>query len=64
MTPLIFAVGVGTFGAILQELLFWYNPRTKLETDEYRTILKSVRYWIVVTALVRRVFLADKAGID
>jgi hypothetical protein len=51
MTPAPFAIAVGTFGAILQELLFWYNARTKLETDEYRAILASLRYWIVVTVM-------------
>ena len=49
MTPAAFAIAVGTFGAILQELLFWYNARTKLETD--RSIVTSPPYWIVVTAM-------------
>jgi hypothetical protein len=52
MTPATFAVVVGTFGAILQELLFWYNARTKLDTEEYRAILASTRYWIVLMAMV------------
>jgi hypothetical protein len=51
MTPAAFAIAVGTFGAVLQELLFWYNARTKLESEEYRSILKSPRYWIVVAAM-------------
>jgi hypothetical protein len=51
VTPATFAIAVGTFGAILQELLFWYNAKTKLDTDEYRAILASPRYWIVVTAM-------------
>jgi len=51
MTPATFAIAVGTFGAILQELLFWYNARTKLESGEYRAILTSPRYWIVVAAM-------------
>ena len=50
MTPVLFSIAVGTFGAILQELLFWYNARTKLDTDEYRAILKSARYWLVFRA--------------
>jgi hypothetical protein len=51
MKPAAFAIVVGTFGAVLQELLFWYNARTKLDTEEYRAILASPRYWIVVTAM-------------
>jgi hypothetical protein len=51
MTPAAFSIAVGTFGAILQELLFWYNARYKLGTEEYRAILTSARYWIVVTAM-------------
>ena len=51
MTPVLFSIAVGTFGAILQELLFWYNARTKLDTDEYRAILKSARYWLVFIAM-------------
>jgi len=40
-----------TFGAVLQELLFWYKAKTKLDTEEYKAILTSTRYWIVVTAM-------------
>jgi len=51
MKPYMFAILVGTFGAVLQELLFWYNAKTKLATDEYRGILMSPGYWIIVTAM-------------
>jgi hypothetical protein len=51
MTPAAFDILVGTFGAVLQELLFWYNAKTKLDTEEYRAILTSAHYWIVVTAM-------------
>jgi hypothetical protein len=51
MTPAIFAIAVGTFGAVLQELLFWYNAKNKLESQEYRAILASAKYWIVVSAM-------------
>jgi hypothetical protein len=47
MRSVLFACAVGTFGAILQELLFWYNAKTKLGTDEYRNILHSPGYWII-----------------
>jgi uncharacterized BrkB/YihY/UPF0761 family membrane protein len=51
MNPVAFSISVGTFGAILQELLFWYNAKTKLETKEYKDILTSKSYWIVVSAM-------------
>jgi hypothetical protein len=51
MKPFMFAILVGTFGAVLQELLFWYNAKTKLATEEYRAILTSPGYWIIVTAM-------------
>ena len=51
MNPTAFSISVGTFGAVLQELLFWYNAKTKLDTEEYKAILTSTRYWIVVTAM-------------
>jgi hypothetical protein len=51
MTPAIFAIAIGTFGAILQELLVWYNARKKLETEEYRALFASTKYWTVVTAM-------------
>lgn len=51
MKPAAFAISVGTFGAVLQELLYWYNARTKLDTEEYKVILTSARYWVVVIAM-------------
>jgi len=51
MTPAVFGISVGTFGAVLQELLYWYNGRTKLDSDEHKTILESKRYWFVVVAM-------------
>ncbi len=52
MTPAANNIAIGAFGAILQELLFWYNAKTKLDTEEYRSILGSARYWIIVIAMV------------
>jgi hypothetical protein len=51
MTPAVFGIAVGTFGAVLQELLFWYNAKDKLESQEYRAIIASAKYWIVVSAM-------------
>jgi len=52
MSPAVFAILVGTFGGVLQEVLYWYNAKTKLDTAEYRTILTSKRYWCIVVAMV------------
>jgi uncharacterized BrkB/YihY/UPF0761 family membrane protein len=52
MSPAAFGVLVGTLGAVLQEVLYWYNAKTKLDTDEYRTILTSTRYWCTIVAMV------------
>ncbi len=51
MNPTAFAISIGTFGAVLQELLYWYSARTKLNTEEYKAILTSTGYWVVVTAM-------------
>ena len=44
-------MAIGALGALLQELLFWYNAKTKLDTAEYRAILKSAWYWLVITGM-------------
>ena len=43
---------VGSFGAFLQELLHWYGLRFKLSSEEYDNLLKSVRYWIIISLMV------------
>jgi hypothetical protein len=40
------AIEVATFGAVLQELVFWYDARTKLTELKYKKILRSPGYWI------------------
>ena len=39
------AIAIATFGAFLQELVFWYDARTKLSQAKYRNILSSFGYW-------------------
>jgi hypothetical protein len=51
MSAALHDMAIGTIGAILQELLFWYNAKAKLDTAEYGAILKSLRYWSVVIAM-------------
>jgi hypothetical protein len=47
----VFCIVVGTVGAIFQELLYWYNARAKLDTEEYRGILCSRSYWLLVSLM-------------
>lgn len=52
MTPTAFAILIGMFGAVLQELLFWYNLKAKLESAPYRELLTSPAYWGIVLAMI------------
>jgi hypothetical protein len=51
MTPLMFVILTAGFGAILQELLFWYNARFTLGQAKYRALLRSPGYWVLVLAM-------------
>jgi len=46
------AIGVATFGAVLQELVFWYDARTKLSETKYKSILCSPGYWLFAIAMM------------
>jgi hypothetical protein len=46
------AIEVAAFGAFLQELVFWYDARTKLSQVKYKTILGSPGYWICAIAMM------------
>lgn len=39
-------------GAVVQETVYWYNLRHKLESEEYRTLIGSARYWAIVAAMI------------
>ena len=52
MTAQEFGISVAAFGAALQELYFWYAARTELSKSKYNSLLKSVRYWVVVALMV------------
>ncbi len=43
---------IGSFGAFLQEILFWYEARTKLSARKYRALLESVGYWVTTGLMV------------
>ena len=40
------------FGAFVQEFLHWYDLRKKLHKDEYKALLKSISYWIIVIIMI------------
>jgi len=46
--PLV-ASGVG---ATLQELIYWYDSRSKLETDEYQRMMHSLSYWVITFLMI------------
>jgi hypothetical protein len=46
------AILIGAFGAFLQELLFWYDARTRLTAAKYRALLKSAGYWVVTPLVI------------
>jgi len=39
------AIEIAAFGALLQELAFWYDARSKLTQAKYKKILHSFGYW-------------------
>lgn len=52
------AIEVAAFGAFLQELVFWYDARTKLTQTKYKKILCSPGYWFFAILMM----LASGAG--
>lgn len=40
------------FGSGFQELLYWYDLRTKLDNNKYSIMLRSKSYWIITIAIV------------
>lgn len=51
MSPSIFVIFTAAFGALLQELLFWYGARWTLGKAKYRGLLRSAGYWMLVIAM-------------
>jgi hypothetical protein len=43
---------IGSFGALLQEILFWHEAKAKLSVRKYRALLKSVGYWVVTALMI------------
>src|SRR5687767_4318909 len=51
-SQLMAAAGSAAMGAVAQELVYWYNLRHKLDQTEYRDLLRSWNYWLIVLAMV------------
>ncbi|HYD14803.1 MAG TPA: hypothetical protein VEA77_00240, partial [Hyphomicrobium sp.] len=44
--------GSAALGAVVQELLYWYNLRHSLDERKYRTLVRSPGYWLIMTTWV------------
>lgn len=49
---LAFEFGLGTFGAGIQELLWWYTRRHSLDKSNYIKLIQSNWYWIVTILFI------------
>ncbi|HYG47863.1 MAG TPA: hypothetical protein VD846_07955 [Allosphingosinicella sp.] len=45
---LLLLAATAGLGAVLQEFLYWYNLRHRLDEAEYRKLIRSPGYWMVV----------------
>lgn len=41
-----------SLGSSLQELIYWYSLRHKLEEKQYAELARSLGYWIIVSLMV------------
>ncbi len=46
------AIGTACFGACLQELVHWYDAKTKLSEKKYQKLLHSATYWIICILMI------------
>ncbi len=44
--------GFGAFGALIQEVLWWYNGRHSLDHERYEKLTRSLGYWAVTTIFI------------
>jgi hypothetical protein len=43
---------LATFGAVCQEVLYWYELRNKLDDETIREVLYSKSYWIITLLMI------------
>lgn len=44
--------GAAAMGAVVQETVYWYNIRHNLDEEKYRILIRSARYWVIVSAMI------------
>lgn len=45
-------IALGAFGAALQELLYWYVLKTRLQSQRYQALLRSRQYWLITCLMI------------
>ena len=50
--PQLIFILIAIFGALCQELLYWYEIRNKLDTDQNKKLLHSKPYWIITFTMI------------
>lgn len=45
---IMIAAGSAALGAVIQELLYWYNLRHSLDEAKYRALVRSSGYWLIM----------------
>jgi hypothetical protein len=43
---------VAVFGAVLQELSYWYQLRGRLDEPAFSNLIKSKAYWIITSCMI------------
>jgi ABC-type molybdate transport system permease subunit len=48
----VIRVCVAALGAVAQELVYWYDLRTKLAAAKYRALMNSAGYWVITVTMI------------
>jgi hypothetical protein len=43
---------IASFGALCQEIIFWFELRNKLNEEETKKLFKSVFYWLITFLMI------------
>lgn len=52
MKEIVVTVLVASFGALIQELISWYNIRNTLSTEEHQKLMHDAGYWVITALMV------------
>ncbi len=47
-----------SFGAAVQEIIFWYNLRHNLDEEKYASLVRSQGYWLALVVMIAGTGLA------